>query len=250
MKKSNNGFTLIEVLVSLALLGGSLFIGLELFRQSTEQIKNQEIEMSFSTIAKTVRQKVQYPGSCQTSLSFPSGFNLAQAATNSGIPIRISLEEDQGKAIQDDLKNFQGLDIRSIRLARLLPSDLASNPNSYTGIIQISAEKNQNLIGGKDLKDRIVAAVTIEVDGAGNYVGCYTEKPIATSCQELGGTFKADSEPNCQFQVTLGSCTNANEYLVGFENGQPICQNIDGACNDGQYLSGISSSGIICSDIN
>ena len=87
----------------------------------------------------------------------------------------------------------------------------------------------------------------IETDAGGNFTGCYTDNTPSYSCTGMGGTYVPTATPPCQFTMTLGACTNTNEYLVGFNNGVPICQTLDGACPVGKYLIGISASGVVCS---
>lgn len=244
---SPSGFTLVEVLVSLAILAGTFFIGIELFRQSQEKIRNQEIDLAFEILGKTIRQKVHYPNTCNTFFSFTSPFSVTAASTATGIPIRVVIDSDNNIAAVTGASNLEGLNIQNFRLTDLAPSDLSGVPRKYTGLIKLQAEKTQNLLGGKALKERVLGAMTIETDASGNFTGCYTDNSPTFSCAAMGGTYDPLKTPACQFSMSLGTCTNVNEYLVGFDNGVPICKSLDGACPAGAYLLGVSSTGVICS---
>lgn len=249
MKKTNSasGFTLVEVLVSLGLLAGTMFIGIELFRQSQEQIRNQEIGLAVEALGRTVRQKVQYPNTCNTSFSFTGTFSVATASTPAGLAVRLIVDPANNISIVDGAMDVEGINVLSFRLTNLTPIDLVSVPRKYSGLLKLSAEKTRNLLGGKALRERVVGAIVIETDAAGAFMGCYVDNSPSYSCAAMGGTYKPGETPPCQFSMSLGACTNANEYLVGFEAGVPICKTLDGACPAGKYLIGISPSGIICS---
>lgn len=252
MKKSfysHSGFTLTEVLVSVAILSVVVLIGLALFSNNLEQLKRQEMNLAMNALTKTALQKIRFPTICTASLSFDAPFTIAAASTPEGIPIRIQLQQSPNVSIATGSTNIEGLNITSLRLTNLFAADLSTSPQRYIGLVRLRAEKSSIVTGGTAFRERILGALVIPVNSGTYAGGCFTDSSTPVTCSSLGGTYNANQDPPCTFPMVLPACTNANEYLIGFQNGVPVCQNLDGSCPAGQYLSGLSATGAVCSSL-
>ena len=246
-KRSQGGYTITEILISVAILGVVFLLGLELYRMGLEQNKSAEVNLALEAISKIARQKVRFPDTCSgsgASLSFTEPFSIADA---NGIDSRLLLEDTPPVALVQGASNVYGLNVLSLKLSNIVPVDIASLPRKYSGLLKLTAEKTENVAGGKGLRPRVLAAVMLETDASGNFLRCYFSEPSTVTCASLGGVYDVNQDPACQLPFNLTGCSSANEFLTGFVNGVPQCQSFDGACPAGKYVIGLSATGVVCS---
>lgn len=157
--QNNNGFSLVEILIGLALAGGLSLLGMQLFKQQTTGQRTVEANYEVASIVQQIKTVLSDPSNCASSLQ---GLNPA-----SGVPV--VLKKEVGSLFENVYAlNTQlpgNIKITSYSLSKAYPA-LASNET----MLRINFSRGTNTLKDQTLKN---LKIVYTVNGSGNILTCY-----------------------------------------------------------------------------
>lgn len=171
------GFSLVEVMVAIALMGISMAAMTAMFKYMNDQYSNVTSNMGLITMTNELMTSTLVTGDCDPIFTnLPFSFDYTQAISPTGLPVSLTFG---GDVIVDgaSLPSY-GLDIQTLRY-KMSPGAFyytyfPPNASTYFGYIELEARKiNQHASGGAGLRPRSLGVVAIRTNTTGNQVmGC------------------------------------------------------------------------------
>jgi type II secretory pathway pseudopilin PulG len=261
MKINNDkGFTLIQMLIGIALLGVMSMASLSLFTGMMKQAKSSESTAEFSKMHDDISTIVRNSDLCTAALK---GITVGQSASE----VRFNLP-GSNRSIEAGKGYGANWNLQSVSLSGVVPVAGAA-PNMRQGLLTLNAFKQSDATATKrdefyiyftldasnqidsclsSTDPEIVKANCASLGGTSTGTNC-TLPPVSAvnNCNALGGTYDNTKTPKCQLK---NPCA-ANEIFMGTIAGVPQCKSPDrvvaSSCTPDQVL--ISSGGnVICVD--
>jgi prepilin-type N-terminal cleavage/methylation domain-containing protein len=219
----SSGFTLIEIMIAVGLLTvaalGVASMAVLMLRSSN----SYKSEVGAITLRGSIQEALKTAQSCQTLMSFPSGFDPVRAATADGVPVQINLP-GTGLIVQSATVPSLDLNIGSLQFSNAISAGVNANGNRlYYGMININASKvSTESLGSQQMRGRMVASVIIETNAANVFVGCNLQMTANDICSQMGGVLASGT---CDFKALYppSSCP-PGEFAQGIlADGRLLC---------------------------
>lgn len=234
----NHGFTIVEIMIVLAVLSVSVFLSAEVLNQMNRSIKYPEAQVNLGAISTVIRETLKYQVTCLTAVSGASGISAANIANNTQ-EIQLSLPGilADGTPADDLLAAnaiIQQLEITNIKLK----NSVLLAAGKYFSEVELSAKVRAT---GLQLRPIISGGFYYTVVGTA-ITSCDTpsQNPVPL-CREMGCTWDPALTPACQCAPIDLSCP-AQKFITKIDNaGVQTCTPLGaGPCPGGTYLRGVS----------
>ena len=234
----DHGFTIVEIMVVLAVLSVSVFLTAEVLNQMDRSIKYPEAQVSLGAISTVIRETLKYQVTCQAAVSGLGGMNPSNITNNTQeLQLRVPGMLGDGTPTDDVLAAntiMQQLEITSIKLK----NSVALAGGKYFSEVELNAKVRQT---GLQLRPVISGGFYYTVAGA-SITTCDTpgQNPVPL-CKEMGCTWNPSLVPACQCTPIDLSCP-AQKFITKIDNaGVQTCTALGaGPCPPGTYLRGVT----------
>ena len=245
------GYSLIEVMVVLAILCVSIFILAEVSTQMNRAARFPEAQVNLGAISTVIREALKFQKTCDVALV--GGVNSAGFDDNSilngkpNIQIRIPGLLADGTPNDDVLAQsatVQQLNITSLRAV----NSVQLSPGKFFSQIELNARVAAT---GVQLRPMIAGGLYYNTAG-GAISACDSSTDDPTPlCEEMGCTWDLTKTPACQCNPIDLTCP-PQQFITGIDSvGKPICTRLGaGPCAPGEYLKGVSLAKNFCAPIS
>lgn len=231
---SQRGFSLVQILVGLALMGITMLGSMSIVQMMNRSQKTQDGRSSYQTLNGAIRSQLLRKESCVTSLlGVP---NMTTVAVSTVTPVRVSIPP---LTVADGQRlDSYGLTVNFLRLTNYQGFGITNGSRRYHfANLEMSATTDKlssSQVNGQEDRFQfnkvIVARVIVESDAAGSMLGCYGVDESVNMTQLIES-----------FCGSMGLAMNGSQCLVETKIREVINQG--GGCPDGQSFNGFNASG-------
>jgi hypothetical protein len=256
---SQRGFTLMDVMLGLVLIGISMFGVISVSELINSQRRNTLVRNSMTTIQSTMASNLLFQDTCTAAIARPDGavgapvLDNAALATPAGMRIGFRIpnirgagqpelvtELSQGAAAGGNQLDFYGLRVRALRLRggqQIVPGRYLTNVEIELGIDDASG----SVIGGKAFRRTVLTPLIITTAGGANtaITGCYSANTTANPqdvCRLINGNYNPTTRV-CSPLVKPFDCP-VGYFPVGVTDGIIECSKLgtELPCPTGTFL--------------
>ena len=243
---SNNGYTLMEVLVVVAVIGISVLAWSSMATQLSQSITMPDAQLSRDSLANLIRESIKYDSTCASAVVGVNSSGFTDADILSGTKAIVfnlpGIFGDPNPA--DDLISGGGIKFKSIFVDRLdLVNAVSVGGGKYFSQIVLQSKTTQ----GVGLRPIEIGGFYFRVSG-GAISSCETNaQDPAPLCVEMGCSWDPARAQPCECSAINLSCP-PQQYATGINAaGEPICTPLgSGTCAPGTYLQSISIGASNC----
>jgi len=252
------GFTLTEVLVTVALMGAAALAAVGMGELLAKASASGESSQSAQTLATTVRERLKHSDLCTSAMGPASGLNQGSIRRpnllNGTQSVQVKIPGLQaGSANNDDvLKPGQIFNSYKLTATNVYFDNavLSESPDTYVAQVMIAL----TTFSGRQLKPVIAGSVTLHLNGSpGNssIVECIgtDSKVSSAACTSMGCEWDTSGPvPGCLCDSIHVLCPTG-QFPTSISGNNVNCQSLGGSCPAGQYLTGVTLGGSLCASL-
>lgn len=251
MKLNRKGFSLLEIMVALGLLGAVSVVGLKIMSNNFQSTKTSQTLSEFNVVYSNIYQNFLNANSCEATLGNDDirTTTIIDIKNKIGAPIYDKINKFGSGTLQITNIELKGIQNLGLATFRSLEDSFEKNPIpvgevSYAEInLEITFEKIANgVLGGKQIIRRFL--LRIEADENYKITKCFStindtvESTKEQVCEDFGGVYSAatgcvlNGGPKRGYRVKEAAC----EMLGG------VYSSITGKCNTSTFIVACSTT--------
>lgn len=250
-----NGFTLVEAIITLALLGllaaGTMTLG-SLVQNSlrTSEAKNYQFALE-----KLILERISNPSTCLTTIGGSLNTLGAPLAPSSSYDIRMHIpfvgtgaSGTSNILAANEVIPAMKLTVKNLRLADF---HLVSSNRYVANLHLLLGHENVDT----PMRETKISALKLEVDSLNQITSCqvFSSGVGQQACEDMGCVFDPGTSPMCQCGARdPTSCTDPSHFPVSFNAaGVPTCQPLGGAtcANPNEFAVGLGLNRVDCAPL-
>lgn len=197
IKLGNKGFTLVEILVAAALIGGLGLAMMNIFKIQSFTQKKTEASFELSTLKQTINTTLLDANACKNTLSHIPNITTPGLTLTSVKDKTISPPGTPGIVFQTGVSYGNLVEIETINIVNAVVDPPVGASTKRFGSLQIvfHFKKTSKIIEKTKTTDELNLLIKVETDLGGRVTNCYSALETAVdtakeeSCEAIGGVF-------------------------------------------------------------
>lgn len=271
--KNTNGSALVMSLIGSVLLAISVYAALEITEYLNVDGQRARTQDQVAAFTQSIRTLASNPLICRDGIDGAGGqpglrftaeagnalttMDLTRAMSADGQKVHFGANITSGANPPAGIFSGDNLNDFSLTVNRLfirVPAGAPAFPTTYSA--QLWARlTSTNGITGQALRERLVTAIRMDVDGTGNITNCVAEESNLTPesmCASMGCNYDPLlAGQKCICPLPTASCPSG-QYIKGLipPDLTPNCADVSLSCPAGRFLAGVKADGsAACADV-